>query len=121
MENKLKCIVLIVTCLFVILVIHHTSTLFTRNHKRSERDGVEGGGGRRRLEEEEGGVVGVMGLENLKKRECSKHPSETICGYCFQCSSFVCVRCILETHGSSFVSIGLNDQIVVLVCSQGCY
>ena len=43
-------------------------------------------------------MVGVMGLENLKKRECSKHPSETISGYCFQCSSFVCLRCILETH-----------------------
>ena len=74
----------------------HTSTIFTQNHKRSERDGVEGGGRRKRLEEE-GGVVGV-GLENLKKRECSKHPSETICGFCFQCSSFVCTRCILGTH-----------------------
>ena len=74
----------------------HTSTIFSQNHKRSERDGVEGGGRRRRLEEE-GGVVGV-GLENLKKRECSKHPSETIWGFCFQCSSFVCIRCILQTH-----------------------
>ena len=84
----------------MILVIHssHSSSIFTRNHKRSERDGVEGGGGRRRLEEEGGVVMGVMGLENLKKRECSKHPSETISGYCFQCSSFVCTRCILETH-----------------------
>ena len=76
----------------------HTSSIFTRNHKRSERDGVEGGGRRRRLEEEGVVVMGVMGLENLKKRECSKHPSETICGYCFQCSSFVCVCCILQTH-----------------------
>ena len=73
----------------------HSSSIFSRNHKRFERDGVEGGG-KRRLEEER--VVGVMGLENLKKRECSKHPSETICGYCFQCSSFVCVCCILGTH-----------------------
>ena len=96
-ENKLKCIVPNATCLFVILVIHLTLLLFSlRNHKRCERDGVEGGGRRRRLEEE--GVVGVMGLENLKKRECSKHPSETISGYCFQCSSFVCTRCILGTH-----------------------
>ena len=80
----------------------HSSSIFTRNHKRFERDGDEGGDGRRRLEEE-GGVmmvgVGVgVGLENLKKRECSKHPSETICGYCFQCSSFDCPRCALETH-----------------------
>ena len=33
----------------------HTSTIFSRNHNRSERDGVEGGGRRRRLEEEGGG------------------------------------------------------------------
>ena len=68
--------------------LSHSSSIFTRNHKRSERNG--------RLEEE-GGVV-MVGLEDLKKRECSKHPSETISGYCFQCSSFVCPRCILETH-----------------------
>ena len=57
----------------------HTSTIFTRNHKRSERDGVEGGGRRRRrrLEEEEGVVAVGVGLEDLKKRECSNHPSET--------------------------------------------
>ena len=60
----------------------HSSSIFSRNHKRSER-----------LEE---GVM--MGLEDLKKRECSKHPSETISGYCFQCSSFDCPRCALETH-----------------------
>ena len=66
----------------------HSSSIFSRNHKRSERNG--------RLEEEEGVVM--VGLESLKKRECSKHPSETISGYCFQCSSFVCPRCILETH-----------------------
>ena len=76
--------------------VNFETSIFSRNHKRSERDGVEGGG-RRRLEEE-GGVVMGVGLENLKKRECSKHPSETISGYCFQCSSFVCIRCILETH-----------------------
>ena len=34
----------------------------------------------------------------MKKRDCSNHPSETISGYCFQCSSFVCIRCVLETH-----------------------
>ena len=75
----------------------HSSSIFSRNHKRCERDGVEGRGGRRRSEEKGGMVMGV-GLENLKKRECSKHPSETISGYCFQCSSFVCLRCVLETH-----------------------
>ena len=64
----------------------HSSSIFTRNHKRSERDGVDG---------ERGWEVG---LEKLMRRECSKHPPEKISGYCFQCSSFVCIRCILETH-----------------------
>ena len=36
----------------------------------------------------------------MKKRECSKHPSELICGYCFGCCTLVCVCCILETHGN---------------------
>ena len=79
----------------------HSSSIFSRNHKRSQQQNVpcgeqsDEGGGRRRLEE---GVVMGVGLENLKKRECSKHPSETISGYCFQCSSFVCLHCVLETH-----------------------
>ena len=79
--------------------LSHSSSIFTRNHKRSQQQNItcgeqsdEGGGRRRRLEEE------GVGLENLKKRECSKHPPETISGYCFQCSSFVCIRCVLETH-----------------------
>ena len=42
---------------------------------------------------------GLFGLEKLKEKECSKHPSELICGYCFECCTFVCVCCILETHG----------------------
>ena len=34
----------------------------------------------------------------MKKEKCSIHLSELICGYCFECSSFVCVCCVLETH-----------------------
>ena len=86
----------------------HSSSIFSQNHKRCERDGVEGGG-RRRLEE---GVV-VMGLEKLKKRECSKHPSELICGYCFECCTLVCIRCILETHGNHKEKVQAIEESVL--------
>ena len=57
--------------------------------------------------------MGVMGLENLKKRECSKHPSETICGYCFQCSSFVCGCCILETHNKHIEKVKSIEESIL--------
>ena len=68
----------------------HSSSIFSRNHNRSQQ--------RTLICDDGGGDDGLVGLENLKKRECSKHPSKTISGYCFQCSSFVCGCCILETH-----------------------
>ena len=57
-------------------------------------------------------MVGV-GLENLKKRECSKHPSETIWGFCFQCSSFVCIRCILETHDDHIEKVKSIEESIL--------
>ena len=37
-------------------------------------------------------------MEKLKKKECSKHPSQLISEYCFECCVLVCVCCILEKH-----------------------
>ena len=50
----------------------------------------------------------------MKKRECSKHPSELICGYCFECCTLVCIRCVLETHGESQKesSIRLKESVL---------
>ena len=62
----------------------HTSTIFTRNHKREQQNNINS--------------LNERGLENLKKRECSKHPSELICGYCLECCAFVCLCCVLDPH-----------------------
>ena len=77
----------------------HTSTIFTQHHKRLPQQHtsntpniLSGGDGDE--------SCGLLGLEKLRKRECSKHPSELICGYCFECCTLVCVCCILETHGN---------------------
>ena len=51
----------------------HTSSIFTRNHKRCERDGVEGRGGRRRLEEE-GGGGGSDGIGEFEEERMFKTP-----------------------------------------------
>ena len=84
----------------------HTSTIFTQHHKRSPQQHtsntpntpntpniniLSGGDGDE--------SCGLLGLEKLKKRECSKHSSQVISGYCFECCTLVCVCCILETHG----------------------
>ena len=78
----------------------HSTSIFSRNHKRTEhqiKSCGDGGGGDRDCDV---GDDGLLGLEKLKKRECSKHPSELICGYCFECCTLVCIRCVLETHGN---------------------
>ena len=70
----------------------HTSTIFTQHHKRFDintNTNILSGGDE---------SYGLLGLEKLKRRECSKHPSELISGYCFECCTLVCVCCILETH-----------------------
>ena len=51
----------------------HTSTIFTRNHKRCEKDGVEGRGGRRRLEEEGRGGDG-SGIGEFEEERMFKTP-----------------------------------------------
>ena len=38
------------------------------------------------------------GLDVLKKKQCSKHNSQIVSGFCFACSEFVCVCCLLENH-----------------------
>ena len=54
-----------------------------------------------------------MGLEKLKKRECSKHPSELICGYCFECCTLVCIRCVLETHDDHRKKVNFLEESVL--------
>ena len=38
------------------------------------------------------------GLDVLKKKQCSKHNSQAVGGFCFVCCEFVCVCCLLEKH-----------------------
>ena len=38
------------------------------------------------------------GLDVLKKKQCSKHNSQVVNGFCFVCCEFVCVCCLLEKH-----------------------
>ena len=38
------------------------------------------------------------GLDVLKKKQCSKHNSQVVSGFCFVCCEFVCVCCLLEKH-----------------------
>ena len=68
----------------------HTSSIFSRNHKREQRTKINFS--------RTDGRDGSDERWNELMKECPKHPSETISGYCFQCSLFVCIRCILETH-----------------------
>ena len=85
----------------------HTSTIFSQHHKRSPKHTRNTNTNtsntntnilaRSGDDDESYGLLRF--LEKLKKKECSKHPSELICGYCFECCTLVCVCCILETHG----------------------
>ena len=38
------------------------------------------------------------GLDVLKKKQCSKHNSLFVSGFCLVCSEFVCVCCLVEEH-----------------------
>ena len=69
----------------------HTSTIFSQHHKRLPQQHTSNTPNTNILSGGDG---------ELKKRECSKHPSELICGYCFECCTLVCIHCILETHGN---------------------
>ena len=76
----------------------HTSTIFTQHHKRSPQQHTSNTPNTPNTPN-----INILlgGDGELKKRECSKHPSELICGYCFECCTLVCIRCVLETHGES--------------------
>ena len=77
----------------------HSTSIFSRNHKQTEHQ-IKSCGGDGGDCDCDVGDDGLLGLEKLRKKECSKHPSELICGYCFECCTLVCVCCILETHGN---------------------
>ena len=61
----------------------HTSNIFSRNHKLENLKEQKSDGGR---------------LDSVRKRRCSIHPSENLTGFCFGCSIFVCVNCLLGEH-----------------------
>ena len=69
----------------------HSSNAFTRNHKRENQQQQEEEERNQQHENDEG-------LESLKKKHCSTHPSEYLSGFCFECSLFVCVSCVLGVH-----------------------
>ena len=69
----------------------HSTSIFSRNHKRTDE----------------------YGLEKLKKRECSKHSPQGMCGYCFECCTLVCIRCILETHGEHKEKVKAIEESVL--------
>ena len=86
----------------------HSTSIFSRNHKRTEQQ--------QRIQSGDDGVGDDGGddeLEKLKKRECSKHSSQVISGYCFECCTLVCVRCILETHGKHKEKVNFLEESVL--------
>ena len=121
----------------------HTSTIFTQHHKRSSKqhasntpntpntpninilsggdgDGLKTSGTNTNANILSGGgdgddeSCGLLGLEKLKeRRECSKHPSQLVCGYCFGCCVLVCVCCILETHGEHKEKVKAIEESVL--------
>ena len=87
----------------------HTSTIFTQHHKRSAKHtsntNILSGG--------DDESYGLLGLEKLKKKECSKHSSQLICGYCFECCTLVCICCVLETHGNHKEKVNSIEESVL--------
>ena len=90
----------------------HTSTIFTQHHKRSKTNtNILFGGG-------DGDEL--LGLEKMKKKECSKHPSEVISGYCFGCCTLVCIHCVLETHGEHKEKVKAIEESVLKKRGRSC-
>ena len=89
----------------------HSTSIFSRNHKRTERRiescGDDDGDDCDRDDCDDGG------LEKLKKKECSKHSSQLISGYCFECCTLVCVCCILETHGNHKEKVNSIEESIL--------
>ena len=72
----------------------HSSNIFSRNHKRENQQNQQQQEGRRNQQQHENDE----GLESLKKKHCLTHPSENLSGFCFECSLFVCLECVLGVH-----------------------
>ena len=88
----------------------HTSSIFSRNHKREQRNDFLSN---EKSEREGKRKEGEWGFEDLKKIQCPKHSSELICGYCFACCGLVCVRCILDLHGEHREEVRTLEQSVL--------
>ena len=91
----------------------HSTSIFSRNHKRTDEYQIKSCGDNGGDCDCDVGDDELLGLEKLKKRECSKHPSELICGYCFECCTLVCIRCILETYGNHKEKVQAIEESVL--------
>ena len=94
----------------------HTSTIFSQHHKRSPQQHTPNTPNTPNiniLSRGDDESCGLLGLEKLKKKECSKHPPQLICGYCFGCCVLVCVCCILETHGKHKEKVNFLEESVL--------
>ena len=77
----------------------HTSTVFTQHHKRAPQQQQIIPPNIPNTSNTPNMNILSGGDGELRKRECSKHPSQMISGYCFGCCVLVCICCVLETHG----------------------
>ena len=82
----------------------HESTFFTRNHQRRRKftsgqlQQEEKGEEEKELQPQSPSSHHPQDQQFTKMKRCLKHSSEGVSGYCFECSSLVCVRCILGGH-----------------------
>ena len=83
----------------------HVANVFSRNHKRENQ--------RQQQQQQEKKKKKIdRGLETLKMRHCSTHPSEYLSGFCFECSLFVCVNCVGD-HKEHRQNICLLEESVL--------
>ena len=93
MERELQCFAPIAKCSFAILATLLTSppsfleTTNDKNNNNNNNNNTEV-------------TISMMVVLIEMKKYCSEHSSVFVSGFCFRCSVFVCLSCVLETHES---------------------